>query len=310
MRRTFALLLVIVAMLVMPLGSVFAQDPNAPLYVRYCTGIRAEIGDATIQKGLDDVDALLVIVSDLLSTFDSGNMTVPEGITRAEEIQRLWEGTAKVECLAPLNMDVFRTTNELLIAMLYGQILDLQSQNRHRAVVDQLLISIDSQVDQSRTYLSRPLPTVTPTPATPTPGPTSTPVTEIITATPGLRDSATLSQEMTNYLKGNGVTVLLQAQIEVFPGDTLVTVRLSRFVGSDGNNFDYANSIFTFNALAGLLVDWIETAEISQIAIETYDGTTRTLYVATTGDNFRGRYIENTMSQEEFEAQLTVEPPQ
>jgi len=290
--------------LLLPMGSSFAQSPDdAPAYARYCDNTRRSLGEAPLRAALEDLEEQLKTVDSFLSVLGAGNRTFLEGITETQVLMTTWDETNKIDCMVAMHLDAQILFSELLIAMLYGQILDNANSQAHLATARAQLDTIRRESANALEYLAQPLPDLE---EDPTAEPEITPEPEE-TEEPALRSGEELTTLLTDYLSNNGVTVLIDAGVQVFPGDTLIVIRLDRFTSASGQTFDYENTYFTFDVLARLIVDWAEVNEISRIAIETYDAANRVLYAEAGGDSFRAHYVENAISAEEFQQGLLVQ---
>ena len=303
------ILLIAALLIAIPLqGISYAQNNiDAPNYVQYCDRTLREHSNDALIPALSAVESQILQVEAFLATFDSGNLIFLEAISLAEEAIVVWNDTPRIQCLSPFNADMTHALDELLIAMLYGQVTDTNAFAAHRNVATTLFGRIRQETQAAISYLqTTPIPTPEPVVvAEDTPDPTEELPPADTEAQP--RSNEELSDILIADLPANGVTVLRDAGVQVFPENTLVVVRLDRFVSSDGQEFDLANSLFTFDVLSQIMADWPELADVSRIAIETYDGTIRTLYAEASGDNFRAYFYDAVITEEAFTADLILQ---
>ncbi|MFP4323054.1 MAG: hypothetical protein ACLFTK_11425 [Anaerolineales bacterium] len=314
MLRKFAMLIVCLSMLLPLSGPLQAQDSLVPIYVRYCDAERQTIGDDTLRAAFDEVETQLQAVEDFLARFEAGTLTFIEGIALAEEAQTNWDNTTKIDCMAPLNTDVQRTMAEVLISMLYGQMVDGDSSERHLFIAEDLIATIRLQSQAARSYLDQPV-EVAQEPDEQAPPAEEAPVEEDSAeedAAPETEEDARttegLTAELTNYLTNNGVTVLIDAAVQPFPDSTLIVVRLNRFE-ANGQFFDVENSLFTMDVIAEAIADWPEVAALISVVVETYDDSNqRVLFAEATGEDFRNHYFDNTLPRDQFVDTLNLDP--
>ncbi len=318
MLRKFALLVLLMS-LAIPLGGV-AQAQEAPIYVRYCDAARQTNGEAPLRTVLDNVETQLQTVEAFLESFESGTLTYIEGIALAEDALNNWDESSKIDCLAALNSDVQRALSEVLISMLYGQLVEGDRSQSHLDTARTLIATIRERSDAARTYLEQPLQTAdasappsttadteTDTEAESTDTTAEQPATTDADTDGGLRTQQELTNLLTDYLTNNGVTVLIDAAVQPNPDNTLIVVRLNRFE-ANGQIFDLENSLFTMDIIADAIADWPEQADLTRVVVETYDGTSRVLFAEASGENFLAHYYENTLPRDQFIDSLTLEP--
>lgn len=302
MRRALILLTLTVLILLAPLAQAQPPDEESiPLYVRYCNFTREQTGDETLIAAVEEAGRQFETISTFLQEVENGRRTFLEAIAAGEEAVAAWDAAQKLDCLAPLNADVTRALQEIVIAMLYGQLTDTDNSATHLQTARTMMDNIARQSTEAISYLTT-TPLVEPTP---TLDPNAPPTPE----EGAVRSSEELSAELTSFLQNNGVTVLIEAGVQSFPGNTLIVVQLDRYV-ANGRDYDYDNTLFTFEVISRAIQDWPELEDISRIAIETYDGGNRTLYAETSGENFRSHYYVQTLSDEEFVNQLIIQLPE
>lgn len=298
-KRITVLLLIVFAMSLVPMNITSAQDPTAPVYMRYCD--RTRDGDENLQGTLNDAEALLTALEDVLIELDNGRQAFIEVAAVAEESLATWDTTVRAECMFALNEDVIRLHNEILISSLYGQIPNPEQTAAHRQLADDLFFRIRTESQNAENAMSGPIPTATPTLDPSGPTPTASP-------TLAVRSGEELTQVLTDFLLNNGISVLIDAGVQVVPGNTLIVIRLEKFEDPD-ENFDLPNTYFTMDVLSRLVTNWPELEDITRIVIETYDGVERTLYVESTGEDFRAYYYGGTLTEAAFQAKLRIEEP-
>ncbi len=267
---------------VLPINRTSAQEP--PEYLRYCD----RSNDPALIESLNLTTPQLDEIDQTLEPFENGNLTFLEGITLAEEMVNAWATITLPDCLLPLKKDVDDALNSLLFAMLYGQIENPAKSTQFLEFSNGLRAEIRTNIAAAVDYLNTPAETAA----------EETTTTE--TDENGLRSSETLNPLLNDFLLNNGVSVLDNAGIQVFPGNTLILIQLNRFSAE----YDLPNVLYTLDQLGALIKEWPETNEITNIVVETYDGSERVLVVTSTGEAFRNYYINGTLTKEEFEAQL------
>ncbi|MBZ0305082.1 MAG: hypothetical protein K8I82_03350 [Anaerolineae bacterium] len=280
MRRVMILVAVL---LVSALTPATAQETTPPDYLRFCDASDTQELISTFNQISPQLDQL----EQALVPFESGNLTYIEGVAMAEGFVASWEQMPLPDCLLPVKKDVDDVLNDLLLAMMYGQLENQAKSDEHM----QLSVALREQV---RVNVQAALEFLNLAPVAPEETPESS------TDPNALRTGEELNPQIQSHLMENGVTVLDNAGIQVFPGNTLVLIQLNRFSAE----YDYANVLFTLDQLADLIRDWPETQEISSIVVETYEGTERVLLVTVPGEVFREYYYNGALTKEEFEAQL------
>lgn len=314
MKKIMLAMLPLILIAVPALGLVQAQeDTSAPLYVRFCESTRRALGEEPIAQELANAQPFVDRYQNLIAQYDTGQLTALQGVADAELLLADWDATPRaVNCLAPFYMDMRGAISELLIGMLYWQTIDVDNRDIHISNSKVFADRVRNDSANAISFLDIPLPDVaTPDPlvVTATPEPTNTPDPNATEEPATLRSSEELSNLLTEYLQDNNITVLRSASVQAFPNETFVFVQLDRFTAADGTTFDYENSLFTMDVIADLVADWQELDDISRVIIETWVEQERVLYVESTGENFRARYIEDTLTQEDFEFSLFIELP-
>lgn len=287
MRRTTLLFLVAFLLMTLPLTHA-QEEATAPDYVRFCERDNDQALIDTLNASTPQLDE----INNALAPFDTGNLTYLEGIGIAEGFIATWETAVLPDCLLPLKKEVDDTLNNLLLAMLYGQVENAAKSTEHLEKFKALQGEIRTNVALAVEYLNTPVAAA------------ETPADETTPADPNaLRSSEALNPELQDFLLNNGVSVLENAGIQVFPGNTLILIQLNRF----SPEYDLPNVIYTLDVLSDLIADWPETSHVVNIVVETYDGTERVQVVTASGDAFRNYYYNGTLTQADFEAQLTVQ---
>ncbi len=281
MRRVMVMILAVVWLTALPAS---AQQPTPPEYLRFCDTSNPQ----PLIDSFNQVIPQFEEIDESLVPFDSGSLTFLEGVLLAEDFVTTWEQEVAVpDCLLPLKVDVDNALNDLLLAMLYGQIENLTKSNEYMESSRALREKIRTDAEAAIEFLSAPDEVAATSATDPN----------------ALRSAEELNPELQNYLLNNGVTVLDDAGIQVFPGNTLVLIQLNRFAPE----YDLPNVLFTLDRLAELIGDWPETQEISSIVVETYEGTERVLVVTASGTIFRDYYYNGTLTKDQFESQLVVQ---
>lgn len=287
MRRTTLLFLVAFLLMTLPLTHA-QEEATAPDYVRFCERDNDQALIDTLNASTPQLDE----INNALAPFDTGNLTYLEGIGIAEGFIATWETAVLPDCLLPLKKEVDDTLNNLLLAMLYGQVENAAKSTEHLEKFKALQGEIRTNVALAVEYLNTPVAAA------------ETPADETTPADPNaLRSSEELNPQLQDFLLNNGVSVLENAGIQVFPNETLILVELNRF----SPEYDLPNVLYTLDVLSELIADWPETSHVANIVVETYDGTERVQVVTASGDAFRNYYYNGTLTQADFEAQLTVQ---
>ncbi len=277
MRRVMILVAILLLSAFTP-----ATAQETPDYLRFCDAADTQ----ALIDSFNQISPQLDQLEQALAPFETGNLTYIEGVTMAEGFITSWEQMSLPDCLLPVKKDVDDVLNDLLLAMMYGQLEDQAKSDEYMQSSVALREQVRVNVQAALEFLSL-APIAATTPSTPT-DPNA------------LRTGEELNPQLQSYLLENGVTVLDDAGIQVFPGNTLVLIQLNRFSAE----YDYPNVLFTLDQLADLIEDWPETQEISSIVVETYEGTERVLLVTVPGEVFREYYYNGALTKEEFEAQL------
>jgi hypothetical protein len=300
------LLALLIALVALWPGPALAQDEAenaAPLYVRHCNATRLAQGEDSIEGIFNEVEGRLNTLEETLEQFDLGNLTYLEGITQAEAALSEWAASPiqAFSCLAPLESDVTALLHEILVAMLYGQIQRMEDSTRHLDIAKALITQIRAESQLARDFLLTPVVVATEPEATPEAEPE---VTEEAPP-PGPRTAEELTAATKDYLANNGVTVLIDASVQLLPDSMTITILLDRFV-LNGADLDYENSLFTLEVLQGLLFNWAELPQLTLVRVQTFDAGSPTLTVEASGADFRARYYEGTLTEEDFTARLVI----
>lgn len=282
MMRRLLIVSLLISQLIIVLPSS-AQD--APAYIQFCDPTDPNL-ETLLTSGSDRVTA----VATSFANFQTGNLTALEGIAAGEQELLAWQNVASIDCLAPFDRDVTTLLSNFLIVMLYAQNeVNPEIQEAFVVGTEQLIGNLQTGVEESLTYIQNFDPSAETTPEEETTEPTT------------IRTTEELTSLLAADLQANGITVLREASFQAVPDNMLVQIALDRVEGFD----DFTNTAFTFDVLAGIIGEWPELPEITRIIVETYAGDERTLYVESSGDNFRSYYYDGTLSQEDFNNALT-----
>jgi hypothetical protein len=300
------LLLILAVSLLLPLGPLAAQEESSiPLYTRYCDPTRLAQGDEAIEATLSDLEGRLTELEDFLSLMSNGSLTFLEGIAQAEEALQTWQNgpIGEIACLAALDNDVSQLLSNILLAMLYGQLGDIEQVDAYLGSANSLLASIRSESAAATQYLALPVPTPQ-TAAPPTEEEAaSTPQTPPAEFAPP--SDAQLTALVLDFLRNNGAGMVNNAGVQSAEGNLSVNLVLTRR-NLNGENLDYRNSLLALDVLGQLLTAWPELDQVASIRLETFDGNTRTLVIEAEGDAFRARYRSGELTQADFETSLAI----
>jgi|GEM_PF-6044509 len=306
--------LMTVVIIVMASGFVQAQENvNAPLYVRFCDDTRLGQGTEPIAAELNGAISVVEQFDAFIQNYEVGAVTALQGISETQAFLDAWNQAPKpFNCLAPYYGDINQALSELLISMLYWETGSIEQRDIHFQNARVIMDRIRNDSTNSVAYLdANPVTQPEPLVVTATPNPED----EVVEEEPveeetasELRTSEELSAILNTYLLENNITVLRNVAVQAFPDDTFIVIQLDQFTADDGTTFDYENTVFTFNVLAAEVTTWPELDDISRIIIETYADEERVFYVESNGDNFRARYATDTLSQEDFETALVINP--
>ncbi|HLA44073.1 MAG TPA: hypothetical protein VJZ27_11590 [Aggregatilineales bacterium] len=315
MRNKIILLLMLPVLLIAPLSGVLAQEPTSPRYGQFCDDLRRQQPgeEAVLNASLDEVETQLQTLDTILSDLNAGTLTYLEAINLSEQAIARWAETPRIDCLAAFSGDVTAALDELLIAMLYGQITQNEQSQSHLLKSTDLIAQIRRESATARAYFAQPLQeevASAPTSEDPTGNLEPVPEEQLEQET-GLRSSEELNPLLDQLLRTNSISVLRTASIQVFPGNTVIKLDLDKFV-DPAQDYDMDNTLFTLDVLASQIADWQEVPEITIIAVETFanNGTQRTLYVEATGESFRAHYYDQTLGRDAFIQTLNVQIPE
>jgi hypothetical protein len=313
MHRKLIAVMLSIAVLAVPLALSFAQEsqpgetgPQAPLFVRFCEDARRARGEEEFRTVLTTASGLVEDLQISLDAFNRGNLTFLEGIAQAEVGLGSWDAVLLDDCMAALDTDMGRVMSEVLAAMLYGQLTRTDESTSHLNNAGILINTLRAGIEEANTWLDTPLADLD---AIPTAEPT---VEGEVTAEPteeatGLRDASVLNPLLSDELLDNGISLLREVNVQISPTGIVVVVNIDRLTGGDAET-DMANTIFTYDQLGEILLDWPELTQVNTLIINTYDETGAVVLTASAiGENFRNHYVNNVMTAEEFIAFLAIQ---